>query len=66
MPVCDFPILPDGKRICYNSNGINLQTKVQESAGSVVGDKHQSGCSPMGEMATPKSSFTMCLMAGAY
>ena len=37
MPVYDFPIPPFGKEICYHSNGIKLH-KVQESAGSAVGD----------------------------
>ena len=31
-----------GKEICHHSNGNKLH-KVQESAASVVGDKHQAG-----------------------
>ena len=37
MPVLDFPIPPFGKEICHHSNEIKLY-KVQESAGSAVGD----------------------------
>ena len=35
----DLPIASFGKEICHHSNGIKLH-KVQESAGSAVGDKH--------------------------
>ena len=40
LAVKNFPILYFGKEICYHSNGNKLH-KVQESAASVVGDKHQ-------------------------
>ena len=38
----NFPIQHFGKEICHHSNGNNLH-KVQESAASAVGDKHQAG-----------------------
>ena len=38
----NFPIQYFGKEICQHSNG-NKFHKVQESAASVVGDKHQAG-----------------------
>ena len=38
-PVLDFPIPPFGKEICHHSNVIKLH-KVQESAGSDVGNKY--------------------------
>ena len=42
-PSCvEFPVLHFGKEICHHSNGNKLH-KVQESAASVVGDKHQAG-----------------------
>ena len=40
--VKNFPILYFGKEICHHSNGNKLH-QVQESAASVVGDKHQAG-----------------------
>ena len=42
VPVWNFPIQHFGKEICHHSNR-NLLHKVQESAASVVGDKHQAG-----------------------
>ena len=42
-PCCvELPILHFGKEICHHSNGNKLH-KVQESAASVVADKHQAG-----------------------
>ena len=52
-----------GKEICHHSNGNKLH-KMQESAASAVGDKHQAGVG--GKSATQISSFKMCLMARAY
>ena len=40
--VKNFAILHFSKGICHHSNGNTLH-KVQESAASVVGDKHQVG-----------------------
>ena len=40
--VKNIPMLYFGKEICHHSNGNKLH-KVQESAASVVGDKHQAG-----------------------
>ena len=37
-----IPIQHFGKEICHHSNG-NMLHKVQESAASAVGDKHQAG-----------------------
>ena len=42
VPVLNFQIQHFGKEICHHSNGNKLH-KVQESAVSVVGDKHQEG-----------------------
>ena len=42
VPVLNFPIQHFGKEICRHSNGNKLH-KVQESAASAVGDKHQAG-----------------------
>ena len=42
VPVLNFQIQHFGKEICRHSNGNKLH-KVQESAASVVGDKHQAG-----------------------
>ena len=42
VPVLNFPIQQFGKEICRHSNGNKLH-KVQESAASAVGDKHQAG-----------------------
>jgi len=33
---------------------------------NLLGDKHPAGCSPRGDKATHKSSFTTCLVTGAY
>ena len=40
VPVLNFPIQHFGKEICCHSNWNKLH-KVQESAASAVGDKHQ-------------------------
>ena len=42
VPVYNFPIQHFGKEICHHSNG-NMFHKLQESAASTVGDKHQAG-----------------------
>ena len=47
---------------CHHSNGKKLH-KMQESAASVIGDKHHAG--GRGESATQISPFTMCLMTRA-
>ena len=57
--LCRTTIQHCGKEICHQSNRIMLH-KVQESAASAVGDKHQAG---EGWSATQMSSSKMCLMA---
>ena len=42
VPVWNFTIQHFGKEICHHSN-VNKLHKVQESAVSAVGDKHQAG-----------------------
>ena len=42
VPVVNFPIQHFGKEIFHHSY-VNKLHKVQESAASVVGDKHQAG-----------------------
>ena len=42
---------------------IQIESNVEESSTSVIGDKHPAGWSPVGDRAIQMSSFSMRVMA---